>query len=183
MSGHQNPELVSRILPQLSLQQQTHLWQTKESRYEDVISKGVSPIAGLIDLIKRCKQDGIITYIVTNAPKGTCMKTMLSIGITEYFGSNVVVAEECEHPKPHPAPYLRALELAGVSAKDAIAFEDSPSGTRSATAAGLLTIGMRSTQSDETLRSYGAAFTVRDYNDPKLLSSLSMWTKNSVEHL
>lgn len=177
MSGRQNPELVSKILPQLPLHEQTRLWQTKESRYEDVISKGVSPIAGLIELIKRCKQDGIITYIVTNAPKGTCVKTVSSIGITEYFGSHVVVAEECEYPKPHPAPYLRALELAGVSAKEAIAFEDSPSGTRSAIGAGLLTIGMRSTQSDETLRSFGAAFTVRDYNDPKLLSALCMWTK------
>ncbi|CAN8065591.1 unnamed protein product [Agarophyton chilense] len=177
MSGRQNPELVAQILPHLPLEEQTRVWQTKESRYEDVISKGVSPIAGLKQILERCNQEGIISYIVTNAPKGTCEKTMESIGITEHFGRRVVVAEECEHPKPHPAPYVRGLELAGVSASEAIAFEDSPSGTTSATAAGLLTVGMRSTQTDEALRSFGAAFTVSDYNDAKLANALSMWLK------
>ncbi|KAI0562681.1 HAD-like hydrolase family protein [Gracilaria domingensis] len=177
MSGRQNPELVAQILPQLSLEEQTHIWKTKESRYEDVISQGVSAITGLKQLLERCEKEGIITYVVTNAPKDTCVKTMESIEITKFFGTRVVVAEECERPKPHPAPYLRAMELASVSASEAIAFEDSPSGTTSATAAGLLTVGMRSTQTDEALRSFGAAFTVSDYNDPKLVSALSMWLK------
>lgn len=41
--------------------------------------------------------------------------------------------------KPHPEPYLKALEHAGVSAEEAIAVEDSERGISSALAAGLRT--------------------------------------------
>lgn len=177
MSGRQNPELVATILPDMPLEEKTKLWTTKEARYEDIIMRGVPPIPGLIDLLDFCKRKNLITYIVTNAPKGSCMKTMKSIGISDYFGTRVVVAEECEKPKPDPAPYLRGLKLAGVSAEEAIAFEDSPSGTASATAAGILTIGMRSTQTDEALRKAGATFTLPDYVAPELHEALSLWTR------
>lgn len=175
MSGRQNPELVASILPSLPLAARTHLWQTKESRYEDIITRGVPPIPGLPDLLTFSRLRDLRTYVVTNAPKGSCHKTMASIGIADHFGSHVVVAEECDAPKPHPAPYLTALKLAGVRPEHAIAFEDSPSGTRSATAAGLLTVGIRSTQSDDALRAAGATFTIADYRDPALHNALSKW--------
>lgn len=175
MSGRQNPELVASILPNLPLSARTNIWQTKEHRYEQIISQGVPPIPGLLDLLTFCKANDLRTYVVTNAPKGSCQKTMVSIGIAQHFGAHVVVAEDCQAPKPHPAPYLSAIKLAGVRPEHAIAFEDSPSGTRSATAAGLLTIGMRSTQSDEALRAAGASFTIADYRDPILQKALSKW--------
>lgn len=176
MSGRQNPELVASIFPDMPLEEQTKLWTTKEGRYEDIITRGVPPVNGLPALLDFCERKNLVTYVVTNAPKGSCMKTMKSIGISDHFASRVVVAEECERPKPDPAPYLRGLKLADVSPSEAIAFEDSPSGTKSATGAGILTIGMRSTQTDETLRAAGATFTVPDYTAPELLEALSMWT-------
>lgn len=175
MSGRQNPELVANILPDMPVASRTNLWQTKEARYESIVGKGVDPIPGLIDLLSFCRERGIITYVVTNAPKGSAAKTMKSIGISDHFKERVVVAEECDHPKPHPAPYLRGLESAGVSAHEAIAFEDSPSGTKSSTAAGILTVGMRSTQTHEALRNAGAAFTIPDYTDPALHEALAVW--------
>lgn len=86
-----------------------------------------------------------------------------------------MVGEDCEFPKPHPAPYIRALKLAAVGAEEAIAVEDSPSGIRSATAAGLVTIGVRSTQSDEVLREAGAIFTVADFTAETLAEALAFW--------
>lgn len=175
MSGRQNPELVANILPHLPLSEQTQIWQTKEAHYEEIISRGIPPVPGLPSLLDSCSAKNLITYIVTNAPKGSAAKTLTSIGLAEHFQQRVVVAEECDFPKPHPAPYLRAMELANVPANHAIAFEDSPSGTRSATAAGLLTIGVRSTQSDEVLRKAGAAFTIPDFTAPALEEALRQW--------
>lgn len=100
---------------------------------------------------------------------------MAAISIADHFGARVVVAEDCTAPKPHPAPYLTALRLSAVHTRHAIAFEDSPSGVRSAVAAGLFTIGLRSTQSDETLRQAGASFTIADYHDPALHTALAKW--------
>lgn len=172
MSGHQNPALVARLLPHLSLHEQTALWTYKEARYEDIVSRGLSPIPGLKDLLAKCHRKNIATYVVTNSNKKSCLKTMASIGIAQHFSNRVVVAEECNHPKPHPAPYQRALQLAAVDPAEAIAFEDSPSGTTSAKLAGLFTIGIRSTQTDLALRTMGAAFTIPDFCAPELLEAL-----------
>jgi HAD superfamily hydrolase (TIGR01509 family) len=47
-----------------------------------------------------------------------------------------IVGDEVRRGKPHPEPYLAAARALKVSAKDCVALEDSPTGVRSATAAG-----------------------------------------------
>lgn len=54
----------------------------------------------------------------------------------------VVTGDEVEHGKPHPEPYHAAARLLGVEAGDCIAIEDSPTGVRSAVAAGVPTIAV-----------------------------------------
>ena len=48
----------------------------------------------------------------------------------------MVCGDEVAATKPDPAPYLRAAELLGVDPTACVAVEDSPTGTRSAVAAG-----------------------------------------------
>ena len=47
-----------------------------------------------------------------------------------------IVGDEVRRGKPHPEPYLAAARALSVSPKDCVALEDSPTGIRSATAAG-----------------------------------------------
>ena len=47
-----------------------------------------------------------------------------------------IVGDEVRRGKPHPEPYLAAARALSVSARDCVALEDSPTGVRSATAAG-----------------------------------------------
>ncbi|MFQ6172466.1 HAD family hydrolase [Oryzobacter sp. R7] len=54
----------------------------------------------------------------------------------------VVTGDEVEHGKPHPEPYWAAARLLGVEAGDCVAIEDSPTGVRSAVAAGVPTIAV-----------------------------------------
>ncbi len=49
----------------------------------------------------------------------------------------VLTRESYEHSKPHPEPYLLALERAGVRADDAVVVEDSERGLAAAKAAGI----------------------------------------------
>jgi len=44
--------------------------------------------------------------------------------------------------KPHPEPYLLAAERLGVDPRDCVAIEDSPTGVRSALAAGCRVLGV-----------------------------------------
>ena len=52
----------------------------------------------------------------------------------------VVSGDTIATGKPHPLPYLQTLEQLNVEAKDAIVFEDTLAGLKSATAAGIATM-------------------------------------------
>ena len=54
----------------------------------------------------------------------------------------VVVGDDVTDGKPHPEPYLTAARLLGVAPERCVAIEDSPTGVRSAMAAGCMTIGI-----------------------------------------
>jgi beta-phosphoglucomutase-like phosphatase (HAD superfamily) len=49
---------------------------------------------------------------------------------------------DAERAKPRPTLYLEALERLGVSAEEAIAFEDSPNGALGAKRAGIYVVGI-----------------------------------------
>ena len=51
--------------------------------------------------------------------------------------SGIVSVDDVRYPKPHPEPYRAACRLAGVWSARAVAVEDTPTGIRSAQAAGV----------------------------------------------
>ncbi|MEW6774675.1 MAG: HAD family phosphatase [Bdellovibrionota bacterium] len=72
--------------------------------------------------------------------------------------SAVVAAEDCEHHKPHPEPYERALAAlnrrqgaAGISPRETLVFEDTPDGIRSAKRAGMWCVGITNSYPAEKL--------------------------------
>lgn len=54
----------------------------------------------------------------------------------------VVAGDEVQHEKPHPDPYIRGARALSVDIFNCLALEDSPTGLRSATAAGAVAIGI-----------------------------------------
>ena len=59
-------------------------------------------------------------------------------------------------------------EALDISAEEAVAFEDSPSGIASSVAAGIPTVGIASTHDPEELEELGVALVAKDFADPKL---------------
>jgi len=53
-----------------------------------------------------------------------------------------VTGDEVAHGKPHPEPYRAAARLLGVAPENCVAIEDSPTGVRSAVAAGVPTVAV-----------------------------------------
>jgi HAD superfamily hydrolase (TIGR01509 family) len=56
--------------------------------------------------------------------------------------TTVVAGDDVINGKPHPEPYLVAAERLGVDASQCVAIEDSPTGVRSAHAAGCFTLAV-----------------------------------------
>ena len=54
----------------------------------------------------------------------------------------MVTAFDVEKGKPHPEPYLKGLEKAGVKPWEAIVVENAPMGVKAGVAAGIFTIAV-----------------------------------------
>lgn len=90
--------------------------------------------------------------IVSGAFRAEIEPVIEAAGIASLF-SAVVTADDVTDGKPHPAGYLRALELLGGELEPAqvVAFEDTEAGVSSAKAAGLRCIAVGGTLPAERL--------------------------------
>jgi phosphoglycolate phosphatase len=98
---------------------------------------------------------------------------MLSgLGLVDRFKA-VVIGDELLHGKPHPMPYLEGLRAVKAAPERSLAFEDSRSGIQSASAAGIATIGIRTSLSHVDLVAEGAVMTADTFDDPDLMKLLA----------
>lgn len=99
---------------------------------------------GAIELLHELVDAGIPVALVTMSTRTIVHR--VDAALTERLGRTpfaaTVAGDECERGKPHPEPYLRALELLDADPARSVAIEDSITGARSALAAGLTTIGV-----------------------------------------
>lgn len=92
----------------------------------------------------------IPAVLVTNSSRRQACMVMDRFGLSGYF-LGMLTSDDAVRGKPHPEPYSRALELAGLSGKDALAVEDSSTGAASALAAGLDCVVVSSGEGPEGL--------------------------------
>jgi HAD superfamily hydrolase (TIGR01509 family) len=79
------------------------------------------------------------------------VQTILAGAALDGAVSAVVAFEDVARSKPHPDPYLRALELLEFEAADALAVEDTAVGIASAKAAGLRCVAVLGSQPADAL--------------------------------
>ena len=84
------------------------------------------------------------TAIVSGAALAEILPVVRAAGLDSAFEA-IVSADAVTLGKPHPESYLRALELLGAPAGEAVAFEDTESGIASAIGAGMRCIAVRGT--------------------------------------
>lgn len=98
------------------------------------------PMEGAREIIGLFRENGLRTVLVT----GSAQNSLLGRLERDYPGvfppDMRVTALDVKNGKPHPEPYLKGLEKAGVSAGEAVVLENAPLGVRAGKAAGILTI-------------------------------------------
>lgn len=130
---------------------------------------GVEPVKGFKEFAENAFKRGYLIALGTSAPKENVDVIFNRFGISGLF-KTIVTSEDFIHGKPHPEVYLKTLDRLGVSAADAVVFEDSLAGVASGVAAGINVIGLTTSQSDQTLRRAGARFTVNNFLELDLKS-------------
>lgn len=99
-------------------------------------------IDGAGELLAHARATGIRTAIVSSNHVERIHEHLARAGQEADFDAIVTADGDAERGKPSPALYLEALDVLGVPAERAVAFEDSPNGVRSAKAAGLYVVAV-----------------------------------------
>ena len=95
---------------------------------------------GARELLAALKAEGVPSALVTMSWRSLADAVLGAL--PEGTFDVVVTGDEVSHGKPHPEPYRAAARLLGVSPQDCVAIEDSPTGVRSAVAAGVPTLAV-----------------------------------------
>jgi HAD superfamily hydrolase (TIGR01509 family) len=95
---------------------------------------------GALELLDALSADGIPCALVTMSWSrvADAVVGLLPAGT---FAA-VVTGDMVTRGKPHPEPYVRAADMLGIDPAMCVAFEDSPTGTASARAAGCVTVAI-----------------------------------------
>lgn len=168
LMGFSTASISERFLPDEPPERQAAIMAEKETVFRRLVSGKIQPVPGLMTLLARADRAAIPMVAVTNAPRLNAEMLLAGLGITQRFKA-VVIGDELPHGKPHPLPYLEGLRAANAAPDRSVAFEDSRSGIKSACAAGITTIGIRTSLSHADLVEAGSRMTASTFEDPELM--------------
>ncbi len=164
--GFPNDDIMQRLFPDATRSERTALADRKEELFRSRLSH-LEPTRGVLRLLDWAEERHYSMAVVTNAPPANAARMLDGLGISARF-QEIIIGETLPHGKPHPLPYQTALARLGVPPWRAIAFEDSASGVKSASDAGIFTVGLTTSLDAQALRSCGARETIRDFDDPRI---------------
>ncbi len=115
------------------------------ARYTERVADGSSVPEAVREAV-RYAAGRVDVGIVSGAARTEIEPVIRAAGLAAFVQA-IVAAEDVGYGKPHPAGYLRALELldGGLDASDVLVFEDTEAGVASAKAAGMRCIAVLGT--------------------------------------
>jgi HAD superfamily hydrolase (TIGR01509 family) len=99
-------------------------------------------LPGIAEYLEASTRLGIRRAIVSSSSRSWIDRHLARLERTLGWDAIVTADFDRERAKPSPTLYLEALEVLGVKASEAVAFEDSPNGVRAATGAGIFTVAV-----------------------------------------
>lgn len=102
----------------------------------------VRPMAGSAELLRKVTDGGLFAMLVTGSGQPSLL-ARLNVDFPGVFvRERMVTSFDVKRGKPHPEPYLAALEKGGLTCGEAIVVENAPLGVAAARAAGLFTVAV-----------------------------------------
>lgn len=109
----------------------THI---KEQYYLEIIGE-TTPIEKVVEFA-RAQHGKAPLAVASGGHREIVIAALQALGILELFDT-VVGAEDYEHGKPSPDPFLVAAKRLGISPEQCLVFEDTENGAKAAIAAGM----------------------------------------------
>lgn len=122
--------------------------QLKKSLYMEYLKREVyiKPIPYISELIANLYKNGFSLVLASSSPHIQIDFILSSFELKRYFHS-ILSGEDVVTGKPHPAIFMKASELVGISPEQCIVIEDSYNGVSAAKSASMKCIGYRNPNS------------------------------------
>jgi beta-phosphoglucomutase len=145
LAGTSDPEIVRAWLGA----DDPSLIAEKVARYRARVEDGSTVYEPAREAVRVAAAEAAVG-VVSGATREEIAPALTAAGLDGLVAATVT-ADDISHGKPDPEGYLRALELLGAKARDAVAFEDSEPGIDAARAAGIRCVAVQGTLPPERL--------------------------------
>ncbi|OHX14276.1 haloacid dehalogenase [Chromobacterium sphagni] len=169
--GAPNDAIMLELFPELPQDARRRLSEHKEELFRAAIVE-LEPMPGVLELFEWAETRHVPIAVVTNAPRANAELMLKGLGLAKRINT-LVIGEELPRGKPDPLPYLTGLQRLGGRAERALAFEDSLSGVRAASAAGIHTFGIGTSLPEAALLGAGAQEAINDFTAAALWRRLN----------
>ena len=124
-------EMLGRDLPEGFVER----W---DAALMEALGNEVRAIEGVAEAIRALR---IPFCAASNSTPGRLRLSLRTSGLLPLFEGRMFSAEEVAHPKPAPDLFLHAAKTLGAEPSRCVVIEDTPTGARAATAAGMTVLG------------------------------------------
>ncbi len=98
---------------------------------------------GAEDILQHCGNARVRTGFVTSKLRVASELLLDRLGVLHHFEARIG-PEDVTHPKPHPEPLLKAMDILGLTPLNTVYLGDTPLDIRAATAAGMRSVALSS---------------------------------------
>ena len=167
--GLRNDLILRDMLREVSAEEVRRLSERKEAFFRQHAAGRVTPLPGAVDLVRRARDGGRRTALVTSTPQVNIDFVLGQVSLTGAFDT-IVAAEDVSRGKPDPEGFLLAAHRLGVAPERCLVIEDAPGGIEGARRAGMRSLAVTTTHPREDLAAADAV--VDSLNDAAALAML-----------
>ena len=102
----------------------------------------VEPMPGAAEMLNILRDTGIKRVLVTGSGQNSLLSRLDTDFPDIFLPGMRVTSHDVKHGKPHPEPFIRAMQLARVTPSQSIVIENAPLGIEAGDRAGAFTIGV-----------------------------------------
>ena len=148
--GHKHAVFDPHLFLQEALNQ-TISKEVYEQQFKDTFQALIAQQSlrpGVLEYLQYAKKNGLKIGLASNSDRKWVTNFLVQFKLIDFF-EVIKTADDVSSPKPDPELYLTAIDELGVTADQAIAFEDSPPGVRAAKRAGLYCVAVPNEMTEE----------------------------------
>jgi len=174
--GMGNDDIFKEILTDPTLSDETIRCYAdeKEEIYRKLFASTITPVPGLVDLLKGLKEKGIKIAVGSSGMRANVEFVLDKCGISQYFDA-IADGDMITRAKPDPEVFLLAAKLLGLAPSDCLVLEDSFAGVEAARRAGMKVVVLATTYSQSEHKDYDLI--IDDFTQVDVQSLLNLKTK------